>query len=177
MQKLETFSSNPGKLHFGGLVHILRYIRENMNLGLNYYADMNDALVSDLLRKASIKNENKLMNFSDSSWQYFKYTIRSKGSYIILYQGEPIDHDTHVPGTVAQSISESEYNAECTLGMTLAHLRILIHEFLNKDTDTVPEEARTIILNSKSSVYMAKNGKDTKHTRHMESRVHLVRNV
>ena len=32
-------------------------------MGLKYYADMNDAPVSDLLRQASIKTENILMNF------------------------------------------------------------------------------------------------------------------
>ena len=60
----------------------MRYIRYNKNLGLNYYADMNDALVSELLRKASINTENQLMDFSDSSWQYFPDTGRSTGEYI-----------------------------------------------------------------------------------------------
>ena len=36
IHKLEKFSSNPGKLHFEGLVHLLRYIRDNNTLGLNY---------------------------------------------------------------------------------------------------------------------------------------------
>ena len=55
--KLAKFSSNPGKVHFEGLLHLLMYIRENNTLGLNYYADMNDAPLSDLLRQASIKTE------------------------------------------------------------------------------------------------------------------------
>ena len=55
VHKLAKFSSNPGKLHFEGLVNLLRYIRENKNLSLEYYADMNDAQVSDLLRQDSIK--------------------------------------------------------------------------------------------------------------------------
>ena len=36
-------------------------------MGLKCYYDMNDAPVSDLLKQASIKNENQLMYFSDSS--------------------------------------------------------------------------------------------------------------
>ena len=35
VHKLANFSSNPGKLHFEGLVSLLRYIRDNNNLGLN----------------------------------------------------------------------------------------------------------------------------------------------
>ena len=34
---------------------------------------------------------------------------------------------THVPGPVAQSSAESEYNAACTAGMALAHFRMLVH--------------------------------------------------
>ena len=76
-------------------------------MGLKYYADINDAPVTDLLRQSSIKTENHLMAFSDSSWQDFPETGRITGAYIIFYQGGPIDHGAHVPGPVAQSSVES----------------------------------------------------------------------
>ena len=69
MHRLEKFSIKPVKVHFEGLVYLLIYIMDNKTLGLKYYADMNDAPVFDLLRQASIKTENHLMVFSDSSWQ------------------------------------------------------------------------------------------------------------
>ena len=34
-----------------------------------------------------------------------------------------------------------------------------------------------MVLESKSAICMAKNGKDTKHTRHIARRMHFVRNV
>ena len=40
----------------------------------------------------------------------------------------------------------------------------------------VPEEALLIVLNSKSSICIADNGKDNKHTRHIARRMHFVRN-
>ena len=49
---------------------------DNKTLGLDYYADKNDAPVSDLLRHSSIKNEKKIMVLSDSSWQDFPDTGR-----------------------------------------------------------------------------------------------------
>ena len=76
-----------------------------MTLGLKYYADTNDAPVTDLLRQANIKTKNHLMSFSDSSCQYCPDTGRSTKAYIIFYQGGPINHVTHVPGPVAQSIA------------------------------------------------------------------------
>ena len=78
-----------------------------------------------------------------------------------------IDHVTHVTVQVAQLSAESEYNAACTTGTALAHFIILIHELLSKDTENVPEEAPLIVLYSKSDICMAKNGKDTKHKRHI----------
>ena len=74
VHKLAKFSTNPGKLHFEGLVHLFRYIRDNKTLGLKYYADLNDAPVTDLLRQANNKTKNHLMDFSDSSWQDFSDT-------------------------------------------------------------------------------------------------------
>ena len=84
------------------MVHLLRYIRGNKTFGLKYYADMNDSPVSDLLVQTRIKTENHLMDFSDSSWQYFSETGRSKIAYIIFYQGGTIYHGTHIPVPVSQ---------------------------------------------------------------------------
>ena len=176
VKKLAKFSSNSGKVHFEGLVNLLIYISDNKTLGLNHYADMKDAPLSDLFRQAIIKTDNQLMAFSDSSWKYCPDTSRITGVYIIFYQGGSIDHGTHVPGTVAQSSAESGYNVACTAGMVLAHFSMLIHYFLNKDPDIVPEEAPLIIWDSKPVVCMANNVKDTNNTRPIARRLQFVRN-
>ena len=51
---------------------------------------------------------------------------------------------------------------------------MLIHEMFKKDTDIFIEEAHQIILNIKSSVCIANNGKDIKHIRHIARRIHFV---
>ena len=60
--------------------------------------------------------------------------------------------------------------------MDLAHFRMLIHEFVNKDPDIVPEEAPLIVLASKSALWMARNGKDNKHKLHIVRSIHFVWN-
>ena len=60
--------------------------------------------------------------------------------------------------------------------MDLAHFIMLVHELLNEDPDMVPKEAPLIFLGSKSTMCMAKNCKDTKHTRHIARRINFVRN-
>ena len=47
---------------------------------------------------------------------------------------------------------------------------------MDKDPDIVPEALPLIILDSKSDVYMDKNGKDNNHTRHIAIRVNVVIN-
>ena len=60
--------------------------------------------------------------------------------------------------------------------MHLVHFRMLIHEFLNKDPDIVPEEAPQLALYSIFAMFIPNNGNDTKHTRDMARRIHFVRN-
>ena len=134
---------------------MFRYIRYNNTLGLKYYADMKDAPLSELLRLAIIKTENNFIVFSYYSWKHCTDTGRSKGEYVIMYWCGPIDYGTHVPGPVAQSSSEIEYNVSCTAVIALAHLRMLIREFLNKYPDIVQEESPPIILGVNYDLFMA----------------------
>ena len=60
--------------------------------------------------------------------------------------------------------------------MDLAHFSMSIHELLNKDTDIVTKEVPLIIFDIKSDIWMAKNGKDNKHTSHISRIVRFLRN-
>ena len=60
--------------------------------------------------------------------------------------------------------------------MSLAYFSMLIREWLNKYPDIVTEETPLIVLDSKSTMCMAENGKYTKHTRHIARRIHFVSN-
>ena len=83
---VETFSSNTDKVNFEVFVHLLRYIRENNNLGLKYYSKIEDAHLSDLLRKARINTDNQFMVFSDSIWEHCTDAGISTVSYIVFYK-------------------------------------------------------------------------------------------
>ena len=117
-----------------------------------------------------------LDNTKLTSWKYCPGNGISTGAYIIFYKGGPIYHVTHVLVPVDNSRAESEHNAACSTGMVLANFRMLIHKLLNKDPDRILEEAPLIILEIKSVVCMANNGKYTKYTRHIYRRVNFVRN-
>ena len=98
------FSSNSGRVHFEGLVHLFRYIRDSKNLGLRYFSNIEDVPLSNLLRQASIINDNQLIVFPDSIWQDFLDNFRSTGAYIVFNQSVSIDHCS----TVSQLCADSE---------------------------------------------------------------------
>ena len=60
--------------------------------------------------------------------------------------------------------------------MVLANFGMLVHELFNEDPDMVLKEDPLIVLDRKSAMCMAKNGKDTKHTRQISRRMNFVRN-
>ena len=60
--------------------------------------------------------------------------------------------------------------------MGLSTPRILNNELLNKCQDVVPEQEPLIIFDGKSAVYMDKNGKYTKHIRHIYRIMHFLIN-
>ena len=66
------------------VTYIMRYIRDNKTLGLKYYADMNDAPVSDLLRQARSKTEDKLMSFWFQLEGFFRHWQKYRSIHYIL---------------------------------------------------------------------------------------------
>ena len=74
--------SNTSKVHFEGLVHMLRYIRDTKHLGLKYYTNKEDAPLFDLLRQTIIKTENQLMVLYYTVWYEWPDTVRITEAYI-----------------------------------------------------------------------------------------------
>ena len=97
---------NSGKVHFEGLVKLLRYIRYNNNMGLIYYAKIQDSTLSNLLIQSIINTENQFMVFSDYRHQGCTDTGISTGSYIVFYKGGTIDHFIHVTYPISQAGAE-----------------------------------------------------------------------
>ena len=60
--------------------------------------------------------------------------------------------------------------------MVLAHFRMFVHELLNEYPDMFPKEAPLIVLDRKSAMCMAKNGRDTKNNRHIARIMNFVSN-
>ena len=111
VHKLEIFSSDTVRVHFEGLVNLLRYIRDNNNLGLKYYSNIDYLPLYELLIQARIKTENQFMVFYDLRWRDLPDTGRSTVSCFLFCQGVTIMHCTYAPGLIYQYGDLSEYNS------------------------------------------------------------------
>jgi hypothetical protein len=76
------------------LLNLLRYLRDNMNLGLRFYSDINTSPVTRLLSSNRIPLDNPLIAFSDSSWNDDIDTGRSTGCFMIIYMGGVEEHSS-----------------------------------------------------------------------------------
>ncbi|MGH7973945.1 MAG: reverse transcriptase domain-containing protein [bacterium] len=145
VMKLVKFSNNPGKSHFEALIHLLGYIRDNASLGLRFYSNLEEAPVTKLLKEHNITPRRALFSFSDSSWQDCPDTGRSTGSNVIFYQGGVVDHSSFVPGPVAMSSGEAEYNAACVTCMATAHFRMVTNE-MDTLADSDPQDQAPVAI-------------------------------
>jgi hypothetical protein len=92
---------------------------------------------------------------------------------MLFAQGGIVDAASFVPNPIALSSAESEYNAGA-FGVTAAqHVRQLFQELHGLDPATplcIP-----LVMDSSSAIAIASKSRDTRHTRHIQRRVHFVR--
>jgi hypothetical protein len=172
--KLARFMKHPGRKHFEAAIHLLHYLRDNSQLGLKYYFNFEDSPLHDILHHHKIDCRRFLATFSDSSWQDCPDTGRSTACYTVTYMGGVIDHTTHMPAIVALSSAEAEYNGACTASMATDHHRMMLNELEKLDPDANPSPI-PLLMDSISAIAMSKSIKDTKRTRHIQRRMHYVR--
>ncbi len=75
---------HPGVAHMEALLYLLRYLRDDMYLGLKFYSDIT---MSPIPRLSSSSLDNPLCTFTDSAWNDDIDTGRSSGYFMIFYMG------------------------------------------------------------------------------------------
>jgi hypothetical protein len=112
-QELAKVTRKPGKMHFEALIHLLRYLRDNPNLGVTIYSKERQSPIYQSLMENNITPGGPLFAFLESSWTDDLDTGRSTGCYLIIYMEEVVDHSSNLPDPVALSSAEAEYNETC----------------------------------------------------------------
>ena len=177
IRKLAKFNALPGKKHFKAITHVLHYLRvHRLELGLKFYSPEEEPPIKKLLLKTNpdFKFENyPIILFSDSSWQDCPDTSRSTGGYLLYIYGSLADGASFVPNPIAMSSAQAEYNACAFATIMGLHVVQVFNKFHNVHADSPISMA--LFVDSTSAIAMMKNEKDSKQTRHIQRRVHFVR--
>jgi len=139
VNKLARYMRKPGKIHFEALIHLLRYLRDNNDYGVRFFADYSSSPLYHHLKSHELPFDKLLVCMSDSSWNDDVDTGRSTGCFLIFYMGGLIDHSSNMPEPVALSSAEAEYNQACVATMALMHVSMALNNLnllmrMNRDT-------------------------------------------
>jgi hypothetical protein len=101
---------------------------------------------------------------------------------MIFHNGALIEANSTMPTPIAMSTSEAEYMAACSASMATAHIRMLLYDMTYLGTkhwresmQRLPTIPSILMIDNEATVQIAKNGKLTRKTRHIERRFHYVR--
>ncbi|KAI2491797.1 hypothetical protein MHU86_22765 [Fragilaria crotonensis] len=178
--KLAKACISPGIPDFRALSWLIGYLRRPY-YALKFYPDGTSNPIYDICLHHRIPYSD-LTVFSDASWQDCPDTGRSTVGYMIFYNGALIEANSTMPTPVAMSTSEAEYMAACSATMATAHIRMLLYDMLylgtkqwRESTQRLPSIPAILMIDNEATVQIAKNGKLTRKTRHIERRFHFVR--
>ena len=179
--KLAKACISPGIADFRALTWLIGYLRRRPYYALKFYPDGTSNPIYDICLHHRIPYAD-LTVFSDASWQDCPDTGRSTVGYMIFHNGALIEANSTMPTPVAMSTSEAEYMAACSATMATAHIRMLLYDMLylgtkqwRESSQRLPSIPAILMIDNEATVQIAKNGKLTRKTRHIERRFHFVR--
>ena len=175
INKLAKFSRMPGERHILALIHLLRYLSQHTQSGLTFYSDITHSPVYKMLKQNDIQPSRNLFTFTDSSWDDDQDTSRSTGGYLIFYQGGVVDHSSNMPGPVAMSSAEAEYNEACLACMATGNMHMTVNHLEGIQEGSEDDKPVDIFMDNRSAVDMSISFKDTKNARHIRRRFHFVK--
>ena len=177
IKKLAKFNNLPGKKHYKALINLLHHIRTHKyNYGLKFYPLDGNPPIYDLIRRCVPDfqfDQFPIVIFCDSSWQDCVDTGRSTGAYYIYINGSLVLSTTFVPTPIAQSSAEAEYNT-CAYALTDAIHVSQVWNFLHgRHLDT--PQTLALFTDSNSAIAMIECDHVTRYSRHIQRRVHFIK--
>ena len=104
VNKLAKYSNNPDVVHYRAVLHLIGFLKGTSNRSLKFYSNLKDSPIYKVLLENNITiNEDTITTFSDSSWNDCVDTGRGTGGNIIIMQGGPVDHSSHLQIPVEMS--------------------------------------------------------------------------
>ena len=163
VNRLATYTANPGFKHYGAAKRVLRYVKGTKNYGITYHAQST--------RHVGPLDSNLVYGFSDAAFANADDN-RSISGYVFLSNGGAITWGSRKQTSIALSSTEAEYVALSEASREAMWLRHLYGEL-----GFIQKEPILLLGDNDGSIVMAKNPEYHKHTKHIDLRWHWVREL
>ncbi|KAH9647652.1 hypothetical protein KPL70_025267 [Citrus sinensis] len=148
---------SPGKEHWRAVKWVLRYLSGTLSHGLVY-------------GKSGIKSEG-IFGFVDSDFAGDLDRRRSLAGYLYMLDGCLINWKASLQHVVALSTTEVEYTAAAEAVKEALWMKGLIAEL------GVSQKTVDVFCDSSSAIYLSKNPAHHEKTKHVDIKLHFIRNV
>ena len=157
--QLSKFLQCPGDTHLAAAYRVLAYVRGTVNQGINFH-------------DPGIDKRNILSGWVDSDFASDIDTRKSVTGYLLSLNGGPISWKAARQGGVTLSSSEAEFVAASQAGKEVLYLRALLKGF------ACPQARPTEIWEDNAScILMSENPTNRERSRHVDVRVHFLRDL
>lgn len=155
----------PSFSHWDALVHVFRYLKGTINLGINF-----NGLSSSVVDGA--ESHDLPLSMCDADWAGDRSTRRSTTGYVFKLAGGPISWRSKLQPTVALSSTEAEYRAITEAGQELLWLRRMMayYGFCDSNPTVLKSDNMGAIHLSSKSIFHGR-------TKHIEIQHHWIREV
>jgi hypothetical protein len=157
------FSSNPGIEHWNALMHVLRYIKGTLDLGITYHGP----------GRLSTPITETLQCYSDADWAGDKDKLRSTSGTVVLLAGGAVSWISRLQSVAAQSTMEAEYIAASHSGRELMFVRNQLGELMEEPL----EHPSPMHCDNQSTISVAENPAMHNKAKHIALKYHYIRDL
>ena len=157
--QLSKFVQSPGPVHLAAAERALAYLRGTYNEGITY-CDPGEG------------RRNKLTGWVDSDFAADPDTRKSMTGYLFSLNGGAVSWRSSRQGGVTLSSAEAEFVAASQAGQEAIYLRALLRGFNFRQVG-----ATEIWEDNASCIMMSENPANRERTRHVDTRVHYLREL
>lgn len=154
VQQLSQFLQAPAQTHLSAALHVLKYLRGTINLGIFY----------------SASNDLALTAYCDADWGSCPFSAKSLTGYAIFLGDSLISWKTKKQKTTSKSTCEAEYRS-----MSYTTSELIWLEGLLADLHVKIPQPIDLFCDNIAAKYLAENQVFQERTKHLKIDCHFVR--
>ncbi|KAK9683124.1 hypothetical protein RND81_10G118500 [Saponaria officinalis] len=154
VQHLSQFLSEPRKPHLQAAIHVVKYLKGTLNVGLFY----------------SSTSSLSIEAYSDADWGQCAFTSRSLSGYCVFLGSSLVSWKTKKQKTVSKSTAEAEYRSMSYATSEVVWISNLLKELHIDVGIPIP-----LYCDNKAAEHIAHNPVFHERTKHLDIDCHYVR--